>query len=71
MSELDILPDRSNIVDEYRRPVLRYILRESTASRSLTPSCRTNSAESRDRIYRNDIQFEPCAGRGLLSETCY
>lgn len=34
------------------------ISRESSAS-IVTPLCRTDSAESRDRIYCNDIQFGP------------
>jgi len=40
------------------------VSRKSPLRRS--SSCRTNSAKSRDRIYCNDIQFGPCAGRRLL-----
>lgn len=41
--------------------ILRFcaLPRESTAP-IVTPPYRRNSADSRDRIYRNDIQFGPC-----------
>lgn len=46
--------------------------RESTAP-IVTPPYRRNSADSRDRIYRNDIQFGPCGTwvikRDLLLES--